>query len=129
MLGGYGDGAVGATYDGTFVVERIFAAKVDDETGVFGTARKSDGCAHFNAEGFVGLGARNARRGRGIGATAAPDVDGARRRSRTAGIRFRTNTGRIRIRTNIALNFLLGVLTGDETSQDKRQDHQTTKRC
>lgn len=97
MLGRDGDRAIGTAQDGTFVIERIVGAEVDDKAGAPRAAHKSDGSADFNTEGFVGLGVRNIGRRSGIGASAAPDVDGTRRRSRTACVRCATNACRIRI--------------------------------
>jgi len=97
MPGRDGDRAIGATQDGTFMVERIVAAEVDDEAGAPRTAHKSDRGADFNTEGFVGLGVRNIRGRSSIGGSAAPDVDGTGRRSGTACVRCATNTGGIRV--------------------------------
>src|SRR5258708_30092560 len=55
MLGGDGNGAIRAAYDRAFMIEGIASAEVDDKAGVLGTARKCDGGAHLNTEGFVGL--------------------------------------------------------------------------
>jgi hypothetical protein len=129
MLGGDGDRPIGTTYDGTFVVEGIGAAEVDDEASVLRTAHKGNGGPNSNAEGFIGLGVRNARGRSGIGAPAALDVDGAGRGSGAARVGCGTNTGRIGSRADVALDFLLGVLANDESSQEKRQDQQTTKNC
>jgi hypothetical protein len=129
MLGGDGDGTIGTTHDDTVVIEGIGGAEVDDEAGVFGAAHKGDGGAHFNAEGFVGLSAGNARGRGGIGSPAALDVDGAGRGSGAASVRCGTNAGRICSGANVALDFLFGVLANDETSQEKRQDEQTTENC
>ena len=56
MLGGNGDGTIGAAHDGAIVIEWIRAAEVDDEASVLRTAHKGDRGADFNAEGFVRLG-------------------------------------------------------------------------
>ena len=129
MLGGEGNGAIRAAYDGALVIEGIGSAEVDDEAGVLGTARKCDGGAHLNTEGFVGLGIGNARGRGGIGTPATPDVDGAGRGSGTARVGCGTNTGPIGSRADVALDFLRGVLANDEISQQKWQDEQTTKSC
>ena len=122
MLGGDGNGAIRAAYDGALVIEGIGSAEVDDEAGVLGIACKCDAGAHLNTEGFVGLGIGNARGRGGIGTPATPDVDGAGRGSGTARVGCATNTGRIGSRADIALNFLLGVLANDEISQEKWQN-------
>ena len=121
MLGGNADGTISATHDRAFVVKWIGAAEVNDEAGILGTARKGDGGTNFNAEGSVGLGIGNVGGRRGIGAPAAPDVDGADGGSGTARVRRGTNACRIGSRANIILDFLFGVLAVKETSQEDRQ--------
>src|SRR6266550_2895528 len=121
MLGGEGNGAIRAAYDGALVIEGIGSAEVDDEAGVLGTARKCDGGAHLNTGGFVGLGIGNARGRGGIGTPATPDVDGAGRGSGTARVGCGTNTGPIGSRADVALDFLRDVLANDEISQQKWQ--------
>jgi hypothetical protein len=86
MLGDHGDGSIGTAHDRPFVVEGIRAAEVDDEACVLGTAHEGDRGSDFNAEGFVLLGVGDARFCGCVGTLAAPDVDGARRGSGTAGV-------------------------------------------
>lgn len=86
MLSSDGEGTIGATHDGTFVIKGIAAAENHDEARVFGATRhRGDGRADFNS--LVGLGVGSARRSGGIDPLAALDVDGARRGSGTAGVR------------------------------------------
>ena len=117
MFGGDGNGTIGAAYDGTFVIEGIGAAEVDDEAGIPGITHKGDGGANFDAEGFVGLSVGNARSRGCIGTPASPDVDGAGRGRGTARVRPDANTFGIGSRAYVALNFLLRVLPDHETSQ------------
>jgi hypothetical protein len=127
MLGGDGDGTIGAAHDGAIVIEWIRTAEVDDEASVLRTAHKSDRGSDFDTESFVGLGVGNARGSGGVRALVALDVDGARRRGGTASVGRGTNAGRIRNRANVAFDFLLGVAASDEVGQQKRQHEQTTE--
>src|SRR5260370_18789754 len=127
MLSSDGDGTIGPTHDGTFVIKGIGAAEVDDEASVLRTAHKGDRGADFNAEGFVGLGVGNIGGSGRVGTLAALDVDGARRGSGTAGVRRGTNASSIRSRANVAFDFLLGVAASDDVGQQKRQHEQTTE--
>ena len=54
MLSSDGDGTIGATHDGAFVIKGMGAAEINEEARVFGAAHKGDGRADFNAEGLVG---------------------------------------------------------------------------
>src|SRR6266481_5809820 len=119
MLRGDGDRAVGAAYDGTIVIERIGGAKIDEKSNVPRATHEGDRGADFDAEGFVGLGIRNARRSCSIVATTAPDLYGAGRGSGATGICCGTNTRWIRSRADVAFNFLLCVLANDESRQEK----------
>ena len=112
MLGVDSNRAIGPANDGSWVVERIGAAEIDDESGVLGTGHESYAGANFNAECFVGLGVRNARRRGRVGTPASPDVDGTGSGSGSTRVRCRTNTCGIRCRADITLDFLLSVLAG-----------------
>jgi hypothetical protein len=127
MLGDDGDGSIGAAHDRPFVIEGIRAAEVDDEACVLRTAHEGDGGSDFNAEGFVLLGVGDARFCGCVGTLAAPDVDGAGRRSGAACVGGCTNAGGIGSGANVALDFLLGVAASDEVGQQKRQHEQTTE--
>ena len=118
ILGGYRDGPIRTAHDGALVVKRIGAAEIEDEAGVLCRARKGDGGASFDTEGFVGLGARRARSSASGGSLAASDVDRARGRSGTAGVLRGTNAGRIGGRANIILDLFLGVLANDVEVQE-----------
>ena len=122
MLGGDDNGAIRAAYDSAFMIEGIDGAEADNKAGVLGTARKCDGGAYLNTEGFVGLGIGNAGGRGGIRTPATSDVDGAGRGSGTARVGCGTNTGPIGSRAGVALDFLRGVLANDEISQQKWQD-------
>jgi hypothetical protein len=80
------NGTVGAAHDGTFVIEGIGVAEVNDEAGVFRATRKGNSRADFNAEGFVGLGIGKARGSGGVRALVTLDVDGAGRRGGAASV-------------------------------------------
>ena len=95
MLRGDSNRAIGAANDGAWVVEGIGAAEVDDESSVLGTGHEGHAGPNFNAECFIGLGVRNARRRGCIGTPTSSDVDGAGRGRGTTRVRFRTNTGGI----------------------------------
>src|SRR4029077_8842130 len=120
---------MGAPHDRPFVVEGIRAAEVDDEACVLGAAHEGDGGSDFNAEGFVLFGVGDARFCGCVGTLAAPDVDGAGRRSGAACVGSCTNAGGIGSGANVALNFLFGVLANDEVRKEKRKNEQTTKNC
>jgi len=122
MFGGDGNRFIRAARDGTFVVKRIVLAEVNDETDAPGTGRKGYGGAHLNAESFVGLDVGDARFCGRVVVSAAPDVDGARRGRGTAGVGLSTNTCGIGRRANVIFDFLLGFLTIDETSQERREN-------
>src|ERR1700739_2497682 len=107
MLGGHGNGTIGAANDGTFVIKGVGAAEVDDEAGIPRITHKGDGGTNLDAEGFVGLGVGNARRRGCIGTPASPDVDGAGRGRGTARVRPDANTFGVGSRAYVALNFLL----------------------
>ena len=125
MFGGDGDGAICASDDRTFVVKGIVLTEVDNETGVFGTGRENDGGAYLNAERFVGFCVGDTRFRVGVVASAAPDIDGARRGRGAASAGLGANACGIGRGANAIFDFLLGVLANNETSQEKRQDEQT----
>jgi hypothetical protein len=100
-------------------------AEVDNEARILRTAHKGDGGTHLNAEGLVGFGVGNARGCGGIGAPAAPDVDGAGSGSGTTRVLCGANACGIRSRTGIVLNFLFGVLANHISSERERQGDQT----
>ena len=116
MLGGHGNGTIGAANDGTFVIKGVGAAEVDDEAGIPGITHKGDGGSNFDAEGFVGLSVGNARRRSCIVTPASPDVDGAGGGG-TARVRPSANTFGIGSRAYVTLNFLFCILADHETSQ------------
>jgi len=111
MFGGHGNGAIRAAYDGTLVIKWITTVEVDDEASVLRTAHKGDGGANLNAEDFVGFCVGYARGRGGIGAPAAPDVDGTGSGRGTTRVLCGAHACGIRSRTGIVLNFLFGVLT------------------
>jgi hypothetical protein len=127
MLGGDGNGAIRAAYDGALMIEWVGAAVIDHEARVLGIAHKGHGRPHLNTEGFVGLGVWNTRSCGGIRTPAAPDVDGAGRRSGTTCVRCGTDFGGIGSRADIVLNFLFCVLANNEASQEERRDEHETK--
>ncbi len=129
MLGGDGDGTIGAAHDSALVIEGIGVAEIDDKAGVFRATHKGNSRANFNAKRFVGLGVGNARRSGGVGALVALDVDGAGRRGGAASVGRGANAIRIGGRANVAFDFLFGVAASDEVGQEKRQDEQTTESC
>jgi len=98
------------------MVEGVGAAEIDDESSVLGTGHESYAGADFNAECFIGLGVRNARRRGCIATPASPDVNGTGSGSGTTRVRSGTNTCGIRCRADITLDFLLSVLAGRETA-------------
>lgn len=116
MFSGDGNGAIGSTNDGIFVVKGICFTKVDDEAGVLGTARERDSSAGLNAEGRVGLGVGNTGFGGGGVAPAAPDINAARRGCGAAGVGLSANICGIGHGTNVIFDFLFGVLANDERS-------------
>ena len=118
MLGGYGDGPIGTTHDGALVVKGIGVAEIKDEAGVLRGAGESDGGANFDAEGFIALGAGDARSSASRGSRAAPDVDRAWGGSGTARVLRGTNAGRIGGRANIILDLFLGVPANDVEIQE-----------
>jgi hypothetical protein len=125
MFGGDGDGAIRSARDGTFMVKGIVFAEVNDETDVPGAGDKSDGGADLNAERFVGLGVWGARFRGGGTASAAPDIDGARRGSGAASVGLSANACEIGPGANVILDSIFGFLASDETSEEKRQAEQT----
>jgi len=120
MLGDDGDGAICAANDGTFMVKGIVLTEVDDETGVFGTGGESDGGADLNAERFVGFCVKDTRFRGSVVASAAPDIDGARRGNRAASVGFGANACGIGRGANAIFDFLLRVLPDDEAGHEKR---------
>ena len=84
MLGRDSDRPFRAANNGTLVVKRIRLVEVDDETGVFGPCRESDGGTDLYAERFVGFGTGDTRRRCGVGALASSDIYDARRGSGSA---------------------------------------------
>jgi len=125
MFGGDGDETIRAATDGTFVVKGIVFAEVDDETGVPGAGGESDVGADLNAERLVGLGVGGTRFRGGGAASAAPDIDGARRGSGAASVGLSANASGIGPGANVIFDSLFGFLANDETSQEKRQAEQT----
>lgn len=122
VFGRDGNRAIRAADDGAIVVKGVVLAEINDKTRVLGTSGESDGGADLNAEGFVGLGVRDTRfRGGGV-ASAAPDIDGARRGSGAAGVGLGANACLIGHRANVIFDFLFGFLADDEASHEKRQD-------
>ena len=117
MLGGHGNGAIRAAQDGTLVIKWIGTVEVDDEASVLRIAHKGDGGADLNAEDFVGFCVGYARGRGGIGAPAAPDVDGTGSGRGTTRVLCGAHACGIRSRTGIVLNFLFGVLTDHITGE------------
>ena len=115
---GYGDGPIGTAHDGALMIKRIRVAEIKDEAGVLRGAGKGDSGASFDAEGFVGLGAGDARSSASRGFRAAPDVDRAWGGSGTASVLRGTNAGRIGGRANIILDLFLGVPANDVEVQE-----------
>ena len=120
MFGGDGDGTIRAANDGAFVVKGIVLTEINDETGVLGTGRKSDSGADLNAEGLVALGVGDTRFRGGVAASAAPDIDGARRGRGATSVGLSTNACGIGRGANVIFDLLLGLLAHDEASQEKR---------
>ena len=129
MFGSDGNSALRAARDGTFVVKGIVFAKVDDKADVLRIGGERHSGADFNAEGFVGLSVGDTRLSGGVSASAAPDIDGARRGNGTTSVGLRANACGIRRRANVIFDLLLGLLAPDKTSQEKRQDEKTTASC
>jgi hypothetical protein len=76
-------------------------------------------------ERFVGLGVWGARFRGGGTASAAPDIDGARRGSGAASVGLSANACEIGPGANVILDSIFGFLANDETSEEKRQAEQT----
>ena len=129
MFGGDVDGTIRAANDGTLVVKGVVLTEVNNKTGVLGTSGESDGGADLNAKGLVGLSIRETRFRGGVLASAAPDVDNARRRSGAASAGLSADACGIGRGANVILNLLLAVLANDETCHQKRHDAQTAGSC
>lgn len=129
MFGSDGDGTIRAPDDGTFMVEGIVLAEVNDETGVLGTGRKRYGGAHLNAKRLVGLSVGHAWFRGGVVASAAPNIDDARRGRGSTGVCLSANACGIGRGASVIFDFLLGVLANDVTCQKKRHDEQTADSC
>src|SRR4029077_13201829 len=94
-------------------------AEVNYEAGVFGATHEGDGRADFNAEGFIFLGAGDVGSSGCPRTLAALNVDGAGRRNGATSVGGGANAGGIGSIANVALNFILGLLTNDEAGQQK----------
>jgi len=115
VFGRDGDRAIRAADDGAIVVKGVVLAKIDDKTRVLGTGGESDGGADLNAKGFVGLGVGDTRCSGSVAASAAPDINGARRGSGAASVSVSAYACWIGRRANVILDFLFGFLANDET--------------
>ena len=122
MFGGDVDGTIRAANDGTLVVKGVVLTEVNNETGVLRTSGESDGGADLNAERRVGFGVGETRFRGGVVASAASDVDNARRRSGAASVGLSADACGIGRRANVILNLFFSILTDDETCQEKRHD-------